>query len=126
MTNPPEFRAAQSVPPATERTDSLFDWVTFATADLADSFERLNHDLDNREKDPHWERKVWRDSLDIISLRRWAFLFPGGGALRRRTNRVPQPIPPANRQGWYQAGQRVSPAQPSATKGVYPAVEEVE
>lgn len=90
--------------------NGLFDWLTVATEDLADSFARLNHDLDRREVTPNWERKVWHDTLDTVSLRRWAFILPGGGALRgRMSKRQINPATPGGspRRGIYQnAGAR--------------------
>ncbi len=76
-------------------TNSLIDWIGVATEDMADAVARLNNDLDKRDTDPHWERKAWHNSLNILSLRRWAFLLPGGGALRG--GRQPSIIPPATR-----------------------------
>ena len=76
-------------------SNGLLDWIGAATEDMADSVARLNHDLDRRETDPQWGRRAWRDSWDIVSLRRWAFLLPGGGALRG--GRKPGVIQPATR-----------------------------
>lgn len=63
-------------------SNSLIDWIAAATEDMADNLSRLNDTLDKRETDPYWGRRVWRESLGLFSLRRWAFLLPGGGALR--------------------------------------------
>ena len=46
-------------------------WLAAGTEDLADSVERLNHDLDNRDNNPQWSRAVMKDTLGIISPRRW-------------------------------------------------------
>lgn len=46
-------------------------WLAAGTEDLADSVERLNHDLDNRDTNPQWSRAVMKDTLVIISPRRW-------------------------------------------------------
>ncbi|HEX2915278.1 MAG TPA: hypothetical protein VH186_31225 [Chloroflexia bacterium] len=72
------------------QSNTFIAWLGAATEDLADTVERLNNDLDNRDNDPDWGRKVWKDSVDIVSLRRWSFLLPGGGALR--AGRPPQGI----------------------------------
>ncbi len=73
-------------------SNSLVDWTGAALEDLAHSVGRLARDLGNADTDPNWIRKSWRDSWDIISLRRWSFLLPGGGALR--SGRPPRPIAP--------------------------------
>lgn len=78
-------------------SNRLFAWIEAAMEDLADSVERLNQDLDRRETDQEWTRKAFNDSWDIVSLRRWSFILPGGGALRG--GRPPKPIPPATRGG---------------------------
>ena len=49
----------------------VIDYLADGTADLADSFERLNHDLDTRDHNPRWSRAVLRDTLVILSPRRW-------------------------------------------------------
>jgi hypothetical protein len=49
----------------------VVNWLAAGTSDLADSVERLNRDLDNRENNPHWSRAVMKDTLVIISPRRW-------------------------------------------------------
>jgi hypothetical protein len=49
----------------------VVNWLAAGTADLADSVERLNRDLDNRENNPHWNRAVMKDTLGILSPRRW-------------------------------------------------------
>jgi hypothetical protein len=49
----------------------VVDYLAEGTADLADSFERLNHHLDNREHNPQWGRAVVKDTLQILSPRRW-------------------------------------------------------
>lgn len=49
----------------------VVDWLAAGTSDLADSVERLNRDLDNRENNPHWNRVVVKDTLVILSPRRW-------------------------------------------------------
>ncbi len=106
--------------------NSLIDWLGAATEDLADSLARLNRHLDQRETNPNWSRQAVRDSLDLLSLRRWAFLLPGGGAVRR--GRVPRIIRPADNSSIYRnppsPRRGVYPATPP--RGVYPAVEEVE
>jgi hypothetical protein len=79
------------------KSNSLLAWTGAAIEDLADSVERLNHDLGQRENDPKWVRRTFNNSWDIVSLRRWSFIFPGGGALRG--GRPPKPIPPATRGG---------------------------
>ena len=60
----------------------VVDYLTEGTADLADSFERLNRDLDGRENNPQWSRAVLRDTLGILSPRRWIPL----GKNNRATN----------------------------------------
>ncbi len=57
---------------------NILDWCTLAVEDMAVSVERLNRDLDGNPTN----NVIWRDVLDIFSLRRWAFVFPGGGAAR--------------------------------------------
>lgn len=76
--------------------NTIIDWLGAATEDMADAVARLNRNLDKRESDPHWERKIWRDMVNIVSLRRWAFLLPGGGALRG--GRAPGVIRPATQK----------------------------
>jgi hypothetical protein len=49
----------------------VVDYLAEGTADLADSVERLNRDLDNRENNPRWSRTVLRDTFVILSPRRW-------------------------------------------------------
>ena len=49
----------------------VVDYLAEGTADLADSVERLNRDLDNRENNPRWSRAVLRDTMVILSPRRW-------------------------------------------------------
>lgn len=49
----------------------VVDYLTEGTADLADSVERLNRDLDSRENNPHWSRAVLKDTLEILNPRRW-------------------------------------------------------
>ncbi len=77
--------------------NTLFGWFEAAIEDMADSVEQLNQDLGEREEEPKWERKVFNDSWDIVSLRRWSFILPGGGAVRG--GRPPKPIPPVTRGG---------------------------
>lgn len=67
----------------------LLDWVSFALTDLADAVDRLNNDLDKDVSN----RRIGRDIGDILSFRRWSFVFPGGGSLRG--NRRPSVIRPA-------------------------------
>lgn len=49
----------------------VVDYLAEGTADLADSVERLNRDLDNRENNPRWSRTVLKDTFVILSPRRW-------------------------------------------------------
>ncbi len=49
----------------------VVNYLANGTADLADSVERLNRDLDGRENNSRWSRAVLRDMLGILSPRRW-------------------------------------------------------
>jgi hypothetical protein len=64
------------------RVKGLVECFAEATDDLADNFEKLNETLGNREKLSHWERRAANETLRLFSLRRWAFILPGGGAYR--------------------------------------------
>jgi hypothetical protein len=64
------------------RVKGLVECFAEATDDLADNFEELNETLGNREKLPNWERRAVNETVRLFSLRRWAFILPGGGAYR--------------------------------------------
>ncbi|MBN9392228.1 MAG: hypothetical protein J0I20_29595 [Chloroflexi bacterium] len=73
----------------------VVDYLAEGTADLADSVERLNRDLDNRENNPRWSRTVLRDTFVILSPRRW---IPLGKKRRSSTlDDLDAPIKPAAR-----------------------------
>lgn len=57
-------------------------WLAAGTADLADSLEKLNNDLDSRDNNPQWSRAVMKDTLHIVSPRRW---LPFGQKRRAQT-----------------------------------------
>lgn len=106
--------------------DNFLDWCNFAVADMARSVEKLNRDLDADRNN----QVIWRDVTDILSLRRWAFVFPGGGAVRggRRSRvrirpavpgqtRRSRPAPPATASTTPVASQPQPATTPAPTKG---------
>ncbi|MDB5080994.1 MAG: hypothetical protein JWP00_2918 [Chloroflexi bacterium] len=65
--------------PKSERViNRVVDWLAAGTGDLADSVEKLNRDLENRESNPRWTRAVVKDTLVILSPRRWLSFRPRG------------------------------------------------
>lgn len=60
----------------------VVEYLTDGTTNLADSVERLNRDLDSRDNNPHWGKAVLKDTLVILSPRRW---LPFGKANRSST-----------------------------------------
>lgn len=107
---------------------NILDWCTLAVEDMAVSVERLNRDLDGNPTN----NIIWRDVLNILSLRRWAFILPGGGAARggrirrvriRPANPTPTPTRPTPRAVLRQAirAQAAQTQPPSPPPPVQPA-----
>jgi len=59
------------------RGNSLFGWTVWAITDIADNVVALNKSLDKGD-----DKAAWDDVRNLLSLRRWAFILPGGGTLR--------------------------------------------
>jgi hypothetical protein len=74
------------------RGNSLFDWTVWAITDIADNVADLNKSLGKGDN-----QAVVNDLKNLISLRRWAFILPGGGKLRggRRVKaQIRRAVPP--------------------------------
>lgn len=79
-------------PPPTD--NSLVEWTSYAVEDWINNFA----DAAKGFADGNFRKGV-RETVRLYSLKRWAFILPGGGALRggkiRPAAKRPATVPPA-------------------------------
>ncbi len=77
MSNEPNPRIKVDTTPLKVQGNTFLDWTVWAITDIAENLVDLNKNLAKGDN-----QAVVRNLNNLISLRRWVFILPGGGKLR--------------------------------------------